>query len=443
MNKNISKYLFYYPSTIAKGENIKKYLSIYEKFQYSSENNMIEYQLYHLKRLLRYAKNKSPFYSNSLKEYNLSDLNRLSQLDTLPELNKTDLSENSSSIKTRGKGLFVSEKTTGGSTGQAVTLLKNSDALARERAATWRAYKWAGVSIGEPQARFWGVPLNHNRRILHNVIDFISNRKRLSAFNINKNSLLTYLDILRKFNPSYLYGYVSFIDTFCNFIKSMHTELPKSVKTIITTSEVLTDSIRRNIENITGLKVFNEYGCGEVGSIAHECEYGNMHIMADNLIVEIDSIEKNNGCGEILVTDLFNYATPIIRYRLGDFGSISREKCKCGRTLPVLDKIYGRAYDLVVDNFGNKVHPEIIMYIFEDFKNRFGGIRHFQVIQNINKQIIIKIVIKNESNKETLEKFISQEILKRLGLETRFEYVNHIPREKSGKMRLIKSNYCD
>lgn len=439
MNRIISKYLFYYPVTLAKGEFIHRYLKTYEQFQFLSKKNIEEYQLHHLKKLIHHAINRSLFYKNHFLEISNLDINKLSDLSQLPALSKSNLVDNVRDLTTFDSTRFFSRKTTGGSTGQAVTLYKNADALARERAATWRSYRWAGIDIGDPQARFWGVPLHQTQRLKTRIIDLIANRKRLSAFEINDLTLKLYWKTLHSFKPKYLYGYVSMIESFCRFVDEQHLDLPNSVKSIITTSEVLTDQSRDYIEKTTGLKVFNEYGCGEIGSIAHECEHGSMHLMSDNLIVEIENSPDNTG--ELIVTDLFNYATPLIRYRLGDFATLSDKPCQCGRALPVLDKIHGRAYDLVTDSKGNQVHPELLMYIFEDFKEKHGGIIQFQVIQKKELSLLVNAVAEISLNKEIFESHIKKETKQRLGHPVFIQYVDEIPREKSGKIRLIKREY--
>lgn len=443
MNKFVSKYLFYYPCTLLKGELIGKYLTQYRAFQYGPYRKIQNYQLLYLKRLLNHAYSSSAYYKESFKRAGVhpSDLLSLSDLKKFPFLKKNDLAEKKDIILTVHDSMWVSHKTTGGSTGQAVTLLKNTDALARERAATWRAYEWANVSIGDPQARFWGSPLHQNQKIKYKAIDLIANRMRLSAFELNDARLERYYKKLIKFNPIYLYGYVSVIEIFATFILEKNYKLPSSVKSIITTSEVLTNSIRQYLETAFKVNVFNEYGCGEVGSIAHECEHGSMHIMEENLIVEVNTNKTNTDAGEVIVTDLHNYATPLIRYKLGDFASLSNVVCSCGKSLRTLSNIHGRAYDCILTKEGNRYHPELVMYIFEDLKSRKGGISQFQVIQESIESMRVKIVRSTNYSSDT-ESIIAQEFKMRFSatMDIKFEYVESIQREKSGKLRLVKSN---
>ena len=443
MNRFISKYFFYYPATLLKGEFVGKYLSQYRSFQYKSRDEIQSYQLVHLKRLLEYASKHSEYYKKSFEYEGVkpSDLQRLDDLNKFPFLSKNDLATKKEILSTTNKSIWTTQKTTGGSTGQAVTILKNVDALARERAATWTAYEWANISIGDPQARFWGSPLHQSQQFKYKIIDLISNRMRLSAFEVNNSRLEEYYQKLLQFKPVYLYGYVSIIEAFAKFMQERNYKLPSSVKSIITTSEVLTDNIRQTIEAAFHLKVFNEYGCGEVGSIAHECEHGSMHVLDENIIVEVETGINHSDEGEIIVTDLHNYVMPIIRYRLGDYASITNKTCLCGRTLKVLGNIHGRAYDCIFTKEGKMYHPEIVMYIFEDIKNRMGGVSQFQVIQESTDNVLVKIV-KSNNYFPDIENHISNEFKDKLSpsITTRFEYVNSIERETSGKLRLVKSN---
>jgi len=443
MNRLLSKYLFYYPVTFSRGELVFKYLMQYKRMQWINKSDIEAYQFSNLHRLLNYAVSNSPYYTQLLSDSGtaLTSIKSLSDLERIPTTSKADIVKYYTTIRSTRKFLFSSSKTTGGSTGQAVTIEKNADALARERAATWRAYEWAGIKIGDIQGRFWGVPLSKKSELLSRMVDFVSNRTRLSAFQINERSLEEYYKRLLKLKPAYLYGYVSMISAFASYLDENNLDGLSGLRSVITTSEVLDDHSRALIENVFGVRVFNEYGCGEVGSVAHECEHGNMHIMAENVIIEIDVSNSPDGkSGEIIVTDLHNYAMPLIRYRLGDYATLSKEKCECGRGLPVIKKVHGRAYDMVIDPDGNRFHPEVLMYIFEEFKSSGAGISQFQVIQTSVDSFLISIVPDKFYKKET-EVDILNRIRERIhpGFSVDFSYVHEIMREKSGKQRVIKS----
>ncbi|MDT8283229.1 MAG: hypothetical protein RQ982_10555 [Gammaproteobacteria bacterium] len=443
MNRLLSKYLFYYPVTALRGEAVWKYLKEYEELQWQQPSSIDDFQNTHLHQLLQHAFDTVPYYREIAREHGLSisDFQSIEQLKLLPVTSKSEMVRFSNELHSNKRFFSTSDKTTGGSTGQAVTITKNSDALARERAATWRAYNWAGVGIGDVQARFWGTPLSSKGRIFAKAVDYISNRTRLSAFNLNQQSLESYYRKLTKLQPAYLYGYASMIADFARFILENKYRPLSGLKSVITTSEVLDENSRKLIESAFQAKVFNEYGCGEVGSIAHECEHGSMHIMADNVIIETDTSDSpDDSSGEIIVTDLHNYAMPLIRYKVGDYATLSADICACGRSLPVITKIHGRAYDVIVDPDGNRYHPEILMYIFEELKSKNMGISQFQVIQTDVDSLEV-ILITNTGYDENTEQIITKHIRNDIhpDFHLNFTYTDKISREKSGKLRVIKS----
>jgi len=139
-----------------------------------------------------------------------------------------------------------------------------------------------------------------------------------------------------------------------------------------------------------------------------------------------------------VVTELNNLAMPLIRYRLGDFAAMSTETCPCGRTLPTLRDVFGRSYDMVLNRDGKKLHGEFFMYIFEDTRRLGLGVDAFQVVQHDYDHLTVKVVPAEEFGAAS-ETFIRDRIRAGLGrrVDVAFERVAEIPREKSGKMRLV------
>ena len=246
-----------------------------------------------------------------------------------------------------------------------------------------------------------------------------------------------YTEILNRFRPRYFYGYVSMLAAYAEYLRSSGNRLQFDLHAVVSTSEVLTSYHRTLFEQTFGAQVFNEYGCGELGTIAHECEHGSMHINAENLIVEI--LRGDNACaphevGEIVATELNNAGMPLIRYRLGDFAAFSDRPCSCGRTLPVIESIAGRAYDLIYNKEGRMFHGEFFMYIFEELKRRNLGVRSFQVVQKNFDHIVVNIVPASEYDIE-VERIVSTRIRKGYGkdVEVTFVYRPDIPRDVPAK----------
>lgn len=426
-----------------KGEPISFLMASYQKRQWAPSEDMKKYQFEAFKSLMNYAIKNSVFYRELYKKHGIStdDIRGLDDIKKLPIVSKDNLIQDLEMMSTSEKNSFFSSaKTTGGSTGQPVKLYKNSIALARERCATARSYEWAGVSLGDSQLRFWGVPHSKKARKTSRLADLVANRKRVSAFNLTEKSLANYYQECKKFQPKYIYGYVSAIEHFARFIIDEDLEPISSVKSVITTAEILSGVARSTIQRAFRAKVYNEYGCGEVGSIAHECEAGSMHIMADNLYLEVDGI--NGGPGEIIVTDFFNRATPLIRYRLGDFASLSSAQCSCGRSLPIIESVHGRAYDLLEMPSGKKIHPESVIYVFEQIQQETNAFKQFQVIQHSVNDIEAR-VIANRKWSEPIRSYLVSELKENIdkNLCFRITLVDSLSREESGKMRIVKRNF--
>ncbi len=341
----------------------------------------------------------------------------------------------------RKAGTRLIKKTTGGSTGQTVTILKTQQSWLWEIAATWRGYRWANVEIGDPQARFWGIPMRDGARRVAALTDLVCNRTRLSAFAFDDSDLARYVDKLRSFRPSYFYGYVSMLDAFATFLLDRGIDMQLDLECVITTSEVLTDPIRERLGRAFNTRVFNEYGCGELGTVAHECEHGGLHLSEENMIVEI--LDGNRPCapgepGEMVVTELNNFAMPLIRYRMGDFATLSPVPCQCGRSLHTLQGLHGRAYDMVRSSDGRKFHGEFMVYIFEDLKRRNFGIAQFQVVQTALDRFLIRIVPDGHYSPATVDIItakIHEEIDANATVE--IELTERIERSPSGKMRVV------
>jgi len=435
--------LAYYLAVYLKGERLVKEYKFAKEKQYESIDWIHEHQIREFKKLYMYAYNNIPFYNQLYKKHGLS-LNEEIDFDfisRLPSIQKKDIIY-SQSLMTGDTGfsLFATKKTTGGSTGEPVTIYKNPRALAAERAVTWVGYEWAGISIADRHVRIWGDPIDIKQTLKRRVVDLFANRLRLSAFALSDKQFDDYYHKLVNFKPIYLYGYVSALLSFSEYLSKNDLMLPKTVKSVIATSEVLTPWIKSEMEKNFGVRVYNEYGCGEVGSIAHECESGGLHLMETNLIVEVDAEDGDEG--ELIVTDLTNYLMPLIRYRIGDYGAIDLSMCKCGRMLKKLKNIHGRAYDCLVRLNGDKVHPEAVMYIFEMVKSKYGAqINKFKVIQKSLAVLDVLLIVPHDKLKSEVEDVIKNELMNKLpDIEyVNFKYVNRIDREQSGKMRVVVS----
>lgn len=435
------KHCVYYPVVAYMAGDIRGPLRALQESERQPRERLREHHLIRLQLLLDHAARHVPLFRDKLGSDRAPQLGDLSDVADLPLLTKQEIQTQAGRCRSRASLGRLISKTTGGSTGEPVTIYKTRPAWLRELAATWRGYAWAGVGIGDPQARFWGVPLTRVARRQAQLNDFVCHRYRCSAFAFDEADLAGYLRSLHRFQPTWFYGYVSMLSEFADFVLQNRENWQLDLTCIVTTSEVLAEPVRLKLAKTFGTRVFNEYGCGELGSIAHECESGSLHVSDENMLVEIldgERVCEPGEIGEIVITELNNYAMPLIRYRTGDFGALGIGACACGRTLTVLEKLHGRAYDMVRTRSGQSFHGEFIIYIFEDIKRRQRGIKQFQVVQQGLDRFLVRIV-PEEGYGSHIKREITDKIRAHLDSEATvlFELAKVIERAPSGKMRLI------
>jgi phenylacetate-CoA ligase len=156
--------------------------------------------------------------------------------------------------------------------------------------------------------------------------------------------------------------------------------------------------------------------------------------------VLVEAIKNNQQVygeeGEMVCTDLTNYTMPFIRYELGDIVVLSKEKCSCGKSFPLIKLIQGRSNDFITLPSG-KIMPPIPLIITLE---KIEGISQFKLLQeNIN--VFDVQIVKGQNFKETAIEEVKHALIEILGRGTRISVniVDEIPREKSGKVRPIVS----
>jgi len=164
----------------------------------------------------------------------------------------------------------------------------------------------------------------------------------------------------------------------------------------------------REIFTSMGIPVRASYSSEEVGPIGSECEKapGSYHVVTSNVVVEVipdESIQlMGKGVGRVLVTHLHSYATPFIRYDLGDVATLDK-LCPCGHDGPVLSNIYGRSKALLK-------HADGRVSIFFPRGKELAAIAkfdEFRIRQANIKTIVVEIGGRNSLTPEETAAFIA------------------------------------
>jgi len=210
-------------------------------------------------------------------------------------------------------------------------------------------------------------------------------------------------------------------------------------KIIFTTAELLTDDMRKYVESVFGVKVYDQFGCVELARTAWECpEHCGYHIDMDAVVMEFlrDGEAVTPGeRGEIVYTGLYQHAMPFIRYAVGDIGIPSDEKCPCGRGLPMMKLVEGRTDAFVQVPDGRVFSPIIWTILLRPFLE----ISQFKVIQEKKNLIKVQIVKGKGFMEKTIDR-VKRDIKNVLGedMHIEVEFVDEIPRE-AGKVRSVVS----
>lgn len=297
--------------------------------------------------------------------------------------------------------------------------------------ARWR--RWYGVTRHDRWAILGGqlVAPVRQRKPPFWVWNAGLNQLYMSAYHISPEFVRYYLDALIKYRVKYILGYSSTIYYLAETaVKANYQNLKLDVA--ITNAEPLYDYQRSVIESAFNCPVRETYGMAEMAAAAGECDHGKLHIWKDAGIIEIDSISKDESeSGDLICTGLVNEDMPFIRYRVGDYGSLSKDKCSCGKTLSLLEGIDGRSDDVLYTKDGKRIGR-----LDPVFKNDLLIIEA-QIIQNSLSHLIVKIIPAENFNQKSANQLINQ-IKERMGnIEISLEKVSQIPRTSRGKFRAV------
>ncbi len=428
------------------GDDVNKHLKYLLRTQWLSPEELREFQWNKLINLLKHAYDKSLFYRKQFEIYGVKpeDIKDPNDMRKLPILTKNDLRDNYNELVVTEGNYKYSIAKSSGSTGQFVKFYKDRNSSGNGRAAMYRGHSWYGLNIGDREARLWGIPLNCKEKIIARIGDYLLNRFREKNFQLTEEVMYSFYSKMKRFRPDYLMGFSSLVYEFAQFLRSEQIDASIfALKMVKVTSDNIFDYQRKIIKEVFQCPVVMEYGAAEVGLIAFECPNNGLHITSEGIFIEEDKaqIPESN---EFIITDLNNLYSPIIRYKIGDYGNLSAKTCRCGRGLPLLDRIIGRTNDVVYKTDGTSVHSSVFSFILKDIGGSDGGIKQFKIYQKAKGYLKIDIVKDKNFNMHTLN-HLRNSIFKELGRDIKLDiqYINNIEREKSGKLRYFVSEIRD
>jgi phenylacetate-CoA ligase len=350
-------------------------------------------------------------------------------------LTRRDLLERYADLKSRSIPPAhggTTELRTSGSTGAPVRVLKTQLSQLFWNAITLRDHRWHGRSLAgklavirhgltEGRAQSWGTATAGLLATGPAV--------NLSA-GIDVGEQLAWLE---REQPQYLLTYPSNAAALASLSLERGVR-PPGLREVRTLGEMLTRDVRHACRAAWDVPLVDMYSANEVGYVALQCpEHEHYHVQSEAVLVEVLD-QQGRPCapgesGRLVVTDLQNLGTPLVRYEIGDYAEPGGE-CSCGRGLPVLSRIAGRVRNMLVTADGKRYWPLLGSRKFIEV----APVLQHQVVQKRYDLIELRLVTARPLDAAE-EARLRTMVLAAMpaGMQIEIRYLESIPRGAGGK----------
>lgn len=389
----------------------------YDNFDKKKQQMKIDY-------LLKYAKDNCNFY----KKYDLS-------INSFPVVNKRIIKDNIDDILVKKYDINTLHKmSTSGSTGTPFTIYQNREKRNAVLAEIIFFGKKANYTFGEKEIypRIWvkSVKKSFIKKFLQNIITFYTSS--LEDYNLEKLDLT-----LKKNRVKCILSYASTLYAFDKYLCKNGNAKGYRIKSIVSGSELLNEDTRKSLSTYFNCNVYSRYSNEENGLLGQDFGFDKKFWLNETnyyfefLKVDEDKPAEQGELARIVVTDLLNFAMPMIRYDTGDLCKYTIQDNK-----KYITEIYGRRGDLIYNTHGESMSPHIITNNMWEIPNIIQW--KFVQLGKINYKIILNVEKNFNGEKELLQKFKNL-----LGNNSiiEFEYIDEIPVLNSGKRKYIENLY--
>nr|WP_299242816.1 hypothetical protein [uncultured Halomonas sp.] len=423
------------------GKAYDAYREFLNKFDCMPINDKLEYQRAELVRFICYAHENSKFYQELYKGIDISKIHSVEDIKQLPIVDKEMLRSCADDVFTIAHKGAV-EGHTGGTTGKSLVVLRTPEDMMKRMAMLDHFKQRVGFKHRRMRrATFNGkhiIPPGQKNKVFWRY-NHACKQMIYSSFHITEDNAGYYVDSLNHFKPQALDGFFTCMVDIANYIERNNIELEFQPIAIFPTSETLTQPGRELLERVFKCKVYDQYASSEGAPFVTECEKQQLHIeLASGVFEHFE--EKSD---EVLVTSFTTHGTPLIRYRIGDSMrfSDSSKVCLCGMQSPLVESIQGRRLDFLYTAEGAKVSAANVANLFKNMPN---ALIRAQTRQEKLGEVLVLLEVDWKIYKKEHEDLLRSEFLHTFDSSTKviIEYVDEIPREKSGKFRLVKNSAC-
>jgi len=405
------------------------------------------YQWQRLAALLARAWHTVPFYRRRMEQAHLAprDVRTEQDFQRMAVLTRADLLDNGEQmISSCSPRCRLQRRLSAGSTGQPVGVYLDARRLRLSVTEEIWADGWSGWRPGEPVAQIWGDDGRDGgagllrRWVRGHVLSpgFVVDARRL-----DRGSFAEFVRYYRSWRPRLVVAYASALRLLSEFLLEERISL-EAPRAVISSAELLDESTRALAERAFASPVLDRYGCREAGLLAFQCgRCGRYHVNMLRIYLEIvrdDGRAAAPGeCGRVLLTDLGNFAMPLIRYEVGDLASWAPGRsCPCGTGAECLGKIEGRTSDFLCSPRGDRIHRAY----FNSLILSVPGVRQYRLVQESLRSVRLEVVRSGSTEPAALGD-LCEKIRQALGgdCEVRLCRRSDLPRTASGKQRYVES----
>jgi len=416
----------------------KTYLKYYNDIQKSKTDAEFvrEYQLSHLKNIIKLASEKSIYYKEILKEIN-PDTFSFEDLAKIPILDKETVRSSAEELLTIDKSK-ADTASTSGTSGKPLKFYLDKSRSVKEWAFVNSIWEQIGYNHKHLRASLRGVKLSNPDKKPYDYNPAL-NELRLSPFHMYPHVMDKYLELITKYKVDFIHGYPSGVDILAKYAKKTVWKKPKSLKGVFVVSETMFDHQRVLIEEIFG-KVASFYGMSEKVGIAGEIEpdlYEFEPLYAFVELIDDDGkpVTEKGKIGRIVGTGFISTVMPFIRYDTADYAELVE--------LPTAENFYRLklrniksrwGQEFVVDNNNGLISISAINI----HSPVYAKIREFQIYQDTIGKAIVKVVKLPEVSEAELQIFVD-EIQEKVGknIEFSLELCEELPKNTRGKRKFI------
>jgi len=390
---------------------IFKYSTFLKRSQSFSNDEIAANQSKWLSKLLIHVHKNIPWYSKLFREHGVDSYSSdpLQELKKIPILTKEQVREYHSDFCIPGAAKKSVKFATSGTTGEPLTAYTSFNQWIMEQGIIWRHWKSAGYSFRDRIAIFRSYSPMKGEPLLK--LDRLRNWTYFSVFDMGDDAINDYVEYLQKWKPKFLRGYPSALNLIAEHAIQNGWNLP-SLKGAFSASEVVPETLRKNLQEAFGIELFDHYGQAEITCMFHECEnHSGMHVNWEYGIVElIETTEKN--VFKIIATNLHNLSMPLIRYDTGDLAVGSWESCNCIRSSQKIKSIRGRQDDYLYMSDKSRASPVNLYTYF----SKINEIQQFQLIQEKFGELTVLLRLNGSTDQKWSD--ISSKVIRDLESKT-------------------------